>query len=89
MKQECDKLKTKPLDHTYHDIMEDIKSSKNEIQDLRRSLERLEMYCIKTKQFNELQQENHDVLTNSLDLLSEKVKTFQDDTVPWNIRGKT
>lgn len=49
MKQECDKLKTKPLDHTYHDIMEDIKSSKNEIQDLRRSLERLEMYCIKNE----------------------------------------
>ncbi|XP_052064699.1 uncharacterized protein LOC127704622 [Mytilus californianus] len=38
---ECDNLKTKPLDQTSHEIMLEIKSSKDEIRDLKQSLESL------------------------------------------------
>lgn len=41
MKQQCDQLKTKVLDQTNKDIILEIRYSRNEIQDLKQSLENL------------------------------------------------
>lgn len=63
MKQECDHLKTKPLDQTNREIMIDIKRSNDEIKELKKS---------------------HEHITEEL----KQIKTFKQDIVPRNIRGK-
>lgn len=77
MKQECDQLRTKVLDQTNKEIMIDIKRSNDEIKELKESLHSLNI--------------SHEVLKADHAEMNEEVKmlkTSQDDTVPWNIRGK-
>ncbi|XP_052058901.1 uncharacterized protein LOC127699188 [Mytilus californianus] len=91
MKQECDHLKTRPLDQTNQEIMIDIKRSNNEIRELKESFESL----IKS---HELLQEHHTEVKKSHEILKddhrkvtkemETIKTSQKDTVPWNIRAR-
>ncbi|CAG2220657.1 unnamed protein product [Mytilus edulis] len=98
MKQECDHLKTKPLDQTNQEIMMNIKHSYKEIRELKESFESLKMSHTKMIKSHEmLQQENtkvkksHETLQDDQRKVTaemEKVKTSQKDTVPWNVRGK-
>ncbi|CAG2215051.1 QPCT [Mytilus edulis] len=59
MKQECDYLKTRPLDQTNQEIMLDIKRSKDEIRDLKESFKSLKMSHTEIKKSHELLQEDH------------------------------
>ncbi|CAG2215042.1 unnamed protein product [Mytilus edulis] len=84
MKQECDYLKTKPLDQTNQEIMLDIKRSNDEIRDLKESFKSLSMSHTEIKKSHELLQEDHADVSRKL----QKLETSQKDTVPWNVRGK-
>lgn len=77
LKLECDQLKTKTLDQTNTEIMMDIKRSNDEIKGLKESLNSL-------KQSHEALQYNHAEMTKEI----QRLKTCQEDTVPWNVRGK-
>ncbi|CAC5412677.1 unnamed protein product [Mytilus coruscus] len=111
MKQECDRLKTKPLDQTNQEIMIDIKRSNEEIKGLTKSLRNLKRSHIDMKKSHKMLQENHKKVQKSHEMLQENhkkvkkshemlqedhahmtkemeiMKTSQQDTVPWNIRG--
>lgn len=90
MKQECDHLRTKALDQTNKEIIMDIKHSNDEINDLKESLEKL-------KKSHDVLQENHTKMKRSHKELQDdhaemtqevkRLKTAQDDVVPWNLRG--
>lgn len=80
MEQECDQLKTKPIDHTNQDIMLDIRRSNDEIK---KSLESLKLSHVEMKRSHELLQDNQENVTKEI----RELKTSQQDTVPWNIRG--
>ncbi|CAG2217765.1 unnamed protein product [Mytilus edulis] len=91
MKQECDHLKTKPLDQTNQEIMMDIKHSNNEIRELKESFksliishELLQKHHAEVKKSHEILQDDHRKVTQEM----ETIKSSQKDTVPWNIRGK-
>ncbi|XP_076095790.1 uncharacterized protein LOC143066864 [Mytilus galloprovincialis] len=91
MKQECDHLKTKPLDQTNQEIMMDIKHSNNEIRELKESFksliishELLQKHHAEVKKSHEILQDDHRKVTQEM----ETIKTSQKDTVPWNIRAK-
>ncbi|XP_071159016.1 E3 ubiquitin-protein ligase DZIP3-like [Mytilus edulis] len=84
MKQECDHLKTKPLDQTNQEIMMDIKHSNNEIQELKESLKSLKRSHTEMMKSHEVLQVDHRKVTKEMVVM----KTSQMDTVPWNIRGK-
>ncbi|XP_071160740.1 uncharacterized protein [Mytilus edulis] len=98
MKQECDHLKTKPLDQTNHEIMMDIKHSNNEIRELKVSFESLTQSHTKIIQSHEILQEDYTQVKKSHQMLQiahrqvtaemEIMKTSQKDTVPWNIRER-
>ncbi|CAG2253702.1 unnamed protein product [Mytilus edulis] len=79
MKQECDHMKTKTLDSTIQEIMMDIKCSNSEIMDTEESFEWTLLSCIQMKHYI-----YHQQLWNK----AMEIKTSQNDTVPWNIRGK-
>ncbi|CAC5412565.1 unnamed protein product [Mytilus coruscus] len=81
MKRECDQLKTKPLDPTNQEIIMDIKRSNDEIKQLKGSLESLRLSHLKMER-------SQDEVKKSHALLQEQVANCQQDTVPWNIRGK-
>lgn len=81
MKQECVQLKTKPLDQTNQEIMMDIKRSNDEIRQLKGSLESLRSSHLKMER-------SQDEVKKSHTLLQEQFAICQQDTVPWNIRGK-
>lgn len=83
MKQECDQMKTKPLDRTNQEIMIDIKHSNNEIRELQESFKSLKLSHSEMKKYHEFLQENHAVVTKEL----EEINISQKDVVPWNIRG--
>ncbi|CAC5404715.1 unnamed protein product [Mytilus coruscus] len=95
MKQECDHLKTKPLDQTNQEIMKDIKRSNDEIKGLQISLRNLKRSHIDMRKSHKILQENHNKVKKSHKMLQEdhahmtkemeKLKTSQQDTVPWNI----
>ncbi|XP_052103697.1 uncharacterized protein LOC127737205 [Mytilus californianus] len=91
MKQECDHLKTKPLDQTNQEIMMDIKHSNNEIRELKDSFESLikshellQERHAEVKKSHEILQDDHRKVTQEM----ETIKTSQKDTVPWNIRER-
>ncbi|CAG2253747.1 unnamed protein product [Mytilus edulis] len=91
MKQECDHLKTKPLDQTNQEIIMDIKHSNNEIRELKESFESLikshellQEHHAEVKKSHEVLQDDHRKVTNEMEIM----KISQKDTVPWNIRGK-
>ncbi|XP_063426126.1 uncharacterized protein LOC134709933 [Mytilus trossulus] len=112
MKQECEHLKTKPLDQTNQEIMIDIKHSFNEIRELKESFESLKISHTKMIKSHELLQEHHAEVKQSHEMLQEdyteikkshktlqnahrnvtdemeKIKTSQNDIVPWNIRER-
>ncbi|CAC5412666.1 unnamed protein product [Mytilus coruscus] len=98
MKQECDHLKTKPLDQTNQEIIMDIKHSNNEIRELKESFESLKMAHTKMIKSHEMLQEDYTEIKKSHETLQdahrnatdemEKMKIFQKDTVPWNIRER-
>ncbi|XP_076100339.1 uncharacterized protein LOC143069539 [Mytilus galloprovincialis] len=67
MKQECDHLKTKPLDQTNREIMMDIKRSYDEIKELKKSFKSL-------KRSHELLQGKHENVEKSNELLQENYK---------------
>ncbi|CAG2186877.1 unnamed protein product [Mytilus edulis] len=77
MKGECDLLRTKILDQTNREIMMDIKRSNDEIKELKESFASL-------KRSHDELQVDHAEMTKEV----KRLKTLQDDTVPWNIRGK-
>ncbi|CAC5415679.1 unnamed protein product [Mytilus coruscus] len=86
MKQECDHLKTKPLDQTNLEIMMNIKHSNNEIQELKESFESLKMSHTKMIKSHEmLQQENteikksHETLQDDHTVIKKSHETLQDD----------
>ncbi|CAC5412652.1 unnamed protein product [Mytilus coruscus] len=86
MKQECDNLKTKPLDQTNQEIMMDIKHSNNEIRELKLSFESLKQSHTEMMKSHELLQEHHSIVKKSHAILQDdhtKVKTshkiLQDD----------
>ncbi|CAC5364619.1 unnamed protein product [Mytilus coruscus] len=82
MKQECDRMKTKPLDQTNKEILMVIKNSCNEIRELKESIESLKLLHIEIKKSHALLQENHAAVTKAM----EEHYISQKDTVPWNIR---
>ncbi|XP_063426833.1 uncharacterized protein LOC134710409 [Mytilus trossulus] len=84
MNQECEHLKTKPLDQTNQEIMLEIKCSNDEIRELKNSFESLKLSHTKMKKSHELLQENHTNVTKEL----QKIKSSQTDTVPWNVRAQ-
>ncbi|CAG2197839.1 unnamed protein product [Mytilus edulis] len=89
MKQECDHLKTKPLDQTNQEIMMDIKHSNNEIRELKESFESLKLSHTEMIKSHQFLQENHAEddhrkVTKEMEIM----KTSQKDTVPWNIRAR-
>ncbi|CAC5390275.1 unnamed protein product [Mytilus coruscus] len=84
MRQECDHMKTKPLDQNNEEIILDIKHSRKEVQVLKDSLESLKLSHTEMIKSHESLQENHAVVTKEI----EEIKIYQMDTVPWNIRGK-
>lgn len=88
MKRECDQLKSKPLDQTNREIMIDIKHSNDEIRELQSTLEKLKFSQTEMRKSHELLQENYEEGKKSHALLQDKVTTSQQDTVPWNVRGK-
>ncbi|XP_076095787.1 uncharacterized protein LOC143066860 [Mytilus galloprovincialis] len=98
MKQECDHLKTKPLDQTNQEIMLDIKRSNDEIKGLQKSLKNLKRSHIDLRKSHKILQENHKKVKKSHERLQkdhrkvteemEIVKTSQQDTVPWNTRAR-
>ncbi|CAG2237154.1 unnamed protein product [Mytilus edulis] len=71
MKQECDHLKTKPLDQTIQELMKDIKHSNNEIQELKESFESLKSSHTKMSKSHELLQEHHAAVKQSHEMLHE------------------
>ncbi|XP_071159000.1 uncharacterized protein [Mytilus edulis] len=77
MKEECDLLKNKTLDQTNREIMMDIKRSNDEIKELKESFASL-------KRSHDELQVDHAEMTKEV----KRLKTLQDDTVPWNIREK-
>ncbi|CAC5412657.1 unnamed protein product [Mytilus coruscus] len=60
MNQECDHLKTKPLDQTNQEIMMDIKHSNHEIQELKESLKSLKRSHTEMMKSYELLQEQQE-----------------------------
>ncbi|CAG2186879.1 unnamed protein product [Mytilus edulis] len=91
MKEECDQLRTKTLDQTNKEIMMDIKRSNDEIRELRESLDSLkrshddlQKAHSDMKRSNEVLQNNHTEMTKEV----KRLKSVQNDTVPWNVRGK-
>ncbi|CAG2247006.1 unnamed protein product [Mytilus edulis] len=74
---ECDLLRTKILDQTNREIMMDIKRSNDEIKELKESFASL-------KRSHDELQVDHAEMTKEV----KRLKTLQDDTVPWNIRVK-
>ncbi|XP_063426850.1 uncharacterized protein LOC134710422 [Mytilus trossulus] len=98
MKQECDHLKTKPLDQTNTEIMIEVKRSNDEIKELKESLRSLKCSHIDMRKSHELLHENHEKVKKSHERLQEDhanitremetLKTSQQDTVPWNIRAR-
>ncbi|XP_063426472.1 uncharacterized protein LOC134710178 [Mytilus trossulus] len=78
MKEDCDQLRTKTLDQTNREIMMDIKRSNEEIRELRESLDSL-------KRSHEVLQNNHIEMTKEV----KRLKSVQNDTVPWNVRERT
>ncbi|XP_052080937.1 uncharacterized protein LOC127718892 [Mytilus californianus] len=84
MKQECDHMKTKPLDQTNQEIITYIKCSNNEIWELKESFERMKRSHTEMIQSHELLQENHVAVTKEM----EEIKISQMDTIPWNIRDQ-
>ncbi|XP_071148090.1 uncharacterized protein [Mytilus edulis] len=82
MKQECDDMKTKPLDQTNQEIITDIKHSYNEIRELKESFESLKLSHSELIKSNELLQEKHAVVTKEM----EEMKISQNDPIPRNIR---
>ncbi|XP_052064357.1 uncharacterized protein LOC127704365 [Mytilus californianus] len=102
MKNECDHLKTKPLDQTNQEIMIEIKHSNDEIRELKGSLESLKLSHIEMKRTHDslqkdydegkkvhsLLKEDHERVKKSHALLQEKVENYQQDTVPWNVRAQ-
>lgn len=94
MKQECDQLKTKPLDQTIQEIMIDIKRSNDEIKELNKSVTTLKrQHKDMSKSYKLLKENNkkvkkshekdHANMTKKMEIM----KTSQQDTVPWNTRG--
>ncbi|XP_076075658.1 uncharacterized protein LOC143046398 isoform X2 [Mytilus galloprovincialis] len=77
MKLECDDMKVKILDQTNQEIMLDIKRSNGEIMELKKSYESLNKSVKGLKRAKK-------ALTKKV----EKLKTSQEDTVPWNIRAQ-
>ncbi|XP_052059417.1 uncharacterized protein LOC127700019 [Mytilus californianus] len=77
MKQECDDLKVKILDQTNQEIMLDIKRSNDEIFELKKSVESLNKSVKGLKRAKK-----------ALTVKVKKLKTSQEDTVPWNIRAQ-
>ncbi|CAC5418911.1 unnamed protein product [Mytilus coruscus] len=98
MKQECDHLRTKPLDQSNQEIMMDTKRSNNEIQELKESFKSLKLSHTEMLKSHELLQEHHVEVQKFHKSLQEDqgkvkteieiMKTSQMDTVPWNIRGR-
>ncbi|CAC5412671.1 unnamed protein product [Mytilus coruscus] len=91
IKQECDHLRTKPLDQTNKEIMINIKHSNNEIRELKESFESLikshellQEHHAEVKKSHEILQDDHRKVTQEM----ETIKTSQKDTVPWNIRAR-
>ncbi|CAG2234054.1 unnamed protein product [Mytilus edulis] len=89
MKEECDQLRTKTLDQTNKEIMMDIKRSNDEIRELRESLDSLkrshddlQKAHSDMKRSNEVLQNNHTEMTKEV----KRLKSVQNDTVPWNVR---
>lgn len=81
LKEECDQLRTKPLDQTNQEIMIDIKRSNDEIKELKGLFENLKLSHLELKKSNEKVKKSHT-------LLKDKVATYQQDTVPWNVRAQ-
>lgn len=91
IKKECDHLKTKPLDQTNQEIMLDIKRSNDEIRELKESFNTLNMSHTEMTNSHKLLQESHELLQRDHAHITkemEEIKTAQNVTVPWNIRGK-
>ncbi|CAG2220433.1 unnamed protein product [Mytilus edulis] len=80
LKEECDQLRTKHLDQTNQEIIMDIKRSSDEIKELKGLFENLKLSHLELKKSNEEVKQSHA-------LLQDKVATYQQDTVPWNVRG--
>lgn len=81
LKEECDQLRTKPLDQTNQEIMMDIKRSNDEIKELKESLENLQ------SSHNEMMK-SHEEVKQSYVLLEQNVAAVQQDTMTGNVRGK-
>ncbi|CAC5418914.1 unnamed protein product [Mytilus coruscus] len=89
LKQECNHLKTKPLDQTNQEIMLDVKRSNDEIRELKESFESLKLSHTEMKLSHKLLQESNALLQKDYAHVTEKMeemKIFQKDPVPWNIR---
>ncbi|XP_063400320.1 E3 ubiquitin-protein ligase DZIP3-like [Mytilus trossulus] len=86
MKKDCEQLKIKHLDQTSHEIMNAIRHSSDEIRELKASVEYLQSSEKEMKTSYELLQENCEEVQHSHVKLQKTVTSYQQDTVPWNVR---
>ncbi|CAG2237152.1 unnamed protein product [Mytilus edulis] len=78
MKQECDHLKTKPLDQTNQEIMMDIKHSNNEIRELKESFESLKMSHTKIIKHHAEVKQSHVMLQEDYTKVKKSHEKLQD-----------
>lgn len=85
MKENCDQLRTKTLDQSNKEIMMDIKRSVEGNKQLKVSLESMK------RSHEDMTMESKMLKKSNTDMTIEikKLKKSHEDTVPWNIRGKT
>ncbi|XP_076096703.1 uncharacterized protein LOC143067354 [Mytilus galloprovincialis] len=91
MKEECDNLKVKILDQTNQEIMMDIKRSKDEMLEMKKSVKSLNNSVKSLKRTKKaMTVEVKKLKTTNEDMTVEvkKLKTSHEDTVPWNIRAQ-
>ncbi|CAG2205637.1 unnamed protein product [Mytilus edulis] len=77
MKEECDNLKVKILDQTNQEIMMDIKRSKDEMLEMKKSVKSLNNSVKSLKRTKK-----------AMTVEVKRLKISHEDTVPWNIRVK-
>ncbi|XP_076096950.1 uncharacterized protein LOC143067489 [Mytilus galloprovincialis] len=91
MKEECDNLKVKILDQTNQEIMMDIKRSKDEMLEMKKSVKSLNnsvKSLKRTKKAMTVEVKRLKTTNEDMTVEVKKLKISHEDTVPWNIRAQ-
>ncbi|VDI06745.1 Hypothetical predicted protein [Mytilus galloprovincialis] len=91
MKEECDNLKVKILDQTNQEIMMDIKRSKDEMLEMKKSVKSLNnsvKSLKRTKKAMTVEVKRLKTTNEDMTVEVKKLKISHEDTVSWNIRAQ-